>query len=367
MNSCTRAIRHGSLVLALALVGLATGSTLLTTSAGASVRDFTPMTTINGVACASAHRCIGVGSVASDVNSGAAVSLDPVSGDLSTGQSLQLIGSSGLLEGVSCPSRSLCLAVGDNRNDTKGIAVPLNPQTAAVRSGQELHTISGIFIAGVACASGKECLAVGHDSSGSGVAVALQSSHRGHLERSEGADHCGDGWRRSGRSGLSLGEPLRGGRRERWAVGRGWRTVESGHRSDSSRAERAQRHPQGHPGRRGLSVVHGVSGGRLGCRPTVGGCTDRPEDGCATKGPKGSIHIGAGGHVDGGELSVHFVLPGGRKRRRRPLRRASGTDRSDDRQDCRRPKHSRRGWSRWCSSSSGVPLDNQMCCRRIRF
>ena len=174
MNSCTRATRIGSLMLALTLVGLATGSALfMTTSASATAQDFMPMTTFNGVACASASQCIGVGNVASGVNSGAAASLNPVSGDLSTGQSLQLIRSSGFLNGVSCPSGSACLAVGENPNETRGIAVPLNPNTAMVRSDQELHIISGIFMSGVACASRKQCLAVGHDSSGSGVVVAL--------------------------------------------------------------------------------------------------------------------------------------------------------------------------------------------------
>jgi hypothetical protein len=74
---------------------------------------------------------------------------------------------------VSCPSGAVCLAVGENRNETRGIAVPLSPDTAMVRSGQELHAISGIFMSGVACASRTQCLAVGHDSSGLGVAVAL--------------------------------------------------------------------------------------------------------------------------------------------------------------------------------------------------
>ncbi len=173
MNSCTRAIPIGSLMLVLTVVGWATGSTLFMTSASAIAQDFTPMTTFNGVACASASQCIGVGNVVSNVNSGAAASLDPVSADLSTGQPLQLIRSSGFLNGVSCPSGAVCLAVGENRNETRGIAVPLNPDTAMVRSGQELHIISGIFISGVACASRKQCLAVGHDSSGSGVVVAL--------------------------------------------------------------------------------------------------------------------------------------------------------------------------------------------------
>jgi len=173
MNRCTRVIPIGSLMLALTLVCLATASTLFMTSAGAIAQDFTPMTTFNGVACASASRCIGVGNMVSSPNSGAAAALDPESGGLSTGQSLQPIRSSGFLNGVSCPSGSACLAVGENSNETKGIAVPLNPDTAMVKGGQELHIISGIVMSGVACASRKQCLAVGHDSNGSGVVVAL--------------------------------------------------------------------------------------------------------------------------------------------------------------------------------------------------
>ena len=104
---------------------------------------------------------------------GAAAPLNPVSGDLSNGQSLERITSSGFFNGVSCPSGSVCLAVGENPNETGGIAVPLNPDTARIRSRQEAHIISGIFMSGVACASSKRCLAVGHDSGGSGVTVAL--------------------------------------------------------------------------------------------------------------------------------------------------------------------------------------------------
>ena len=47
-----------------------------------------------------------------------------------------------------------------------------------------------------------------------------------------------------------------------------------------------------------------VPGCRLGGQPTVGGRTDQPENGRAAKGPERSIHIGAGGNVDGRELSV---------------------------------------------------------------
>ncbi len=169
-----RANRTGTVVLVLTLVGLATGSAIsLTTSASAATREFVPMTTFNGVACASAHQCIGVGNATPTANSGAAVPLNPVSGALSTGKSLQLIRSSGFLNGVSCPSGSACLAVGENPDESRGVAVPLNPATAMVRSGEEVHSISGIFMSGVACASREQCLAVGHDSSGSGVAVAL--------------------------------------------------------------------------------------------------------------------------------------------------------------------------------------------------
>jgi hypothetical protein len=64
-----------------------------------------------------------------------------------------------------------------------------------------------------------------------------QSDYRSHLEGPEGTDHSGDGWRRARRSGLSLGEPLRGCRGELWKVGRGCRTAESGHRSDTAWAE----------------------------------------------------------------------------------------------------------------------------------
>ncbi len=160
-------------MLGLTLIALTAGSVLFAKSAGATARDFTPLTTFNGVACASASRCIGVGDAATIVKSGGSASLDPATGDLSRGQSLQLIRSSGLLNGVSCTSGALCLAVGENLDETKGIAVALDPDTAMVRRTQVVHAISGIFPSGVACASRKQCLAVGHGPGGSGVVVAL--------------------------------------------------------------------------------------------------------------------------------------------------------------------------------------------------
>ena len=110
------------------------------------------------------------------------------------------------------------------------------------------------------------------------------SGHRSHLERPEGTDHSGD-WRcRTRRSGLSLGQPLRGGRGERSKVGRDCRTAGSGHRDDTAWTEHSKRHSQRHPARPGLSVDHSVPGGGLGCQPTVGGCTDRPKNGYSVKG-----------------------------------------------------------------------------------
>ncbi len=88
---CARANRTDSLLLVLTLVALATGSFLcMASSASATAQDFVPLTTFNGVACASPNQCIGVGTAASGVKSGAAAPLNPVSGDLSTGQSFQL-------------------------------------------------------------------------------------------------------------------------------------------------------------------------------------------------------------------------------------------------------------------------------------
>ncbi len=169
-----RSARLVPLLLALALIGLPAGSAIVTTtSASAAPQDFVPMTTFNGVACASPTQCIGVGNVAARGNSGAAVSLNPATGGLSSGQSVHLLGSSGFLNGVACPSSSDCLAVGETPNQTKGVAVPLNPNTAAMRSGEELHTISGISMSAVACTSSDQCLGVGHSSTGSGAVVAL--------------------------------------------------------------------------------------------------------------------------------------------------------------------------------------------------
>lgn len=170
----TRAGRIAPSMSVLILAAVAMASALPEpTSASASTQEVKAMTTFNGVACTSAGRCVGVGNVTSSVNSGAAASLRPASGEPSAARLGHLIRWSEFLNGVSCPSGSTCLAVGDDGDDTGGVAVPLNPQSATVRSGREPHVISGILLSAVACSSGNRCLAVGRDASGSGATVAL--------------------------------------------------------------------------------------------------------------------------------------------------------------------------------------------------
>lgn len=171
-NPGFRLVGVGAALLVLTLVAGATGLMLFVSSASAA-EDFAPISIFNGVACASASQCIAVGTAVSSADSGATASLDPDSGELSAGSSVQLIGSSGLLDAVSCASSSLCLAVGEDPQETAGVAVPLDPSTGAVVSGQQVRTIPGIFITSVACATATQCLAVGHDPNGVGVVVAL--------------------------------------------------------------------------------------------------------------------------------------------------------------------------------------------------
>ncbi len=76
---------------------------------------------------------------------------------------------------------------------------------------------------------------------------SAQSGYRNRLERPHGADHSGDGWRRTGRSGLPFGESVRGRRGERGKVGRDCGGAESSHRSGTAWEERPECHPQGRP------------------------------------------------------------------------------------------------------------------------
>ena len=167
-----RGVGTGTL-LALAVTVLIVLARCFVLPAGALADDFTPMTTFNGVACASSTVCLGVGIDASSGPSGATAPLNATSGELAAGSAVQLIAATGDLNGVSCPASNDCLAVGEDSTNSNGVAVPLNPSTGMVLAGQSAQSIPGIFIAGVACASSTQCLAVGHDPAGTGEAVAL--------------------------------------------------------------------------------------------------------------------------------------------------------------------------------------------------
>ena len=137
-------------------------------ASGQSVQDIASNGFLDAVACASATLCVGVGS------SGLVVPLDPSTGQVASGQSVQDISGTSL-HGVACPSATLCVAVGET-SPTTGAAVPLDPTTGQVASGQSVQAFAGTtLLLGVACASTTGCLAVGYyyTSSYTGVAAAL--------------------------------------------------------------------------------------------------------------------------------------------------------------------------------------------------
>ncbi len=80
------------------------------------------------------------------------------------------------MSGVACASRKQCLAVGHGPGGS-GVVVALNPTTGAVLKGRRVQTIpgtGGVGLEGVACPSANLCVAVGENSGRSaGVAVAL--------------------------------------------------------------------------------------------------------------------------------------------------------------------------------------------------
>jgi hypothetical protein len=126
------------------------------------------------VACPSTTQCLGVGHAPN--GQGAAVSLDPATGAIAMGESVQTIqGTGGLgLEGVACPTTTQCLAVGENAGASAAAAVPLNPATAAPSTGQSSQSVTtkGVLVA-VSCPSAAVCLAVGWGADQPSVAVPL--------------------------------------------------------------------------------------------------------------------------------------------------------------------------------------------------
>ncbi len=129
---------------------------------------------MSGVACASRKQCLAVGHDSS--GSGVVVAIRPATGAISSGQRVQTIpGTGGVgLDGVACPSANLCVAVGENARRSAGIAVPLDPATGTIRRGRSIQNVThkGILL-DLACPSTTVCLAVGWGASQPSVAVPI--------------------------------------------------------------------------------------------------------------------------------------------------------------------------------------------------
>jgi hypothetical protein len=124
------------------------------------------------VACPTAVLCLGVGSNGFNFTQGQAAPIDPTTGAIPNGQSVQSIVNTGAFFGVACPTTTACLAVGDNSVGSAGVAVPLNPVNG--ENTALVQTITGVgFFNAVACPTTTECLAVGGDLSGNSVVVPI--------------------------------------------------------------------------------------------------------------------------------------------------------------------------------------------------
>jgi hypothetical protein len=81
-----------------------------------------------------------------------------------------------MLTAVSCPSISLCLAVGNDTGEpTVGQAVTIDPTTATIVTGRSIQTLAGTgALNAVVCGSTAKCVAAGsHFESGGAVTEIL--------------------------------------------------------------------------------------------------------------------------------------------------------------------------------------------------
>jgi len=144
--------------------------------AGQSVHSIAGIS-LAAVACPSTTRCLAVGHTPD--GQGAAVSLNPASGAIAAGTAVQMVPGTGGegLEGVACADPTECLAVGENAGSSAGVAVPLNPATGARTKGQSAQNVTtkGILV-GVSCPSVTICLAVGWGADEPSVTVPLDPS-----------------------------------------------------------------------------------------------------------------------------------------------------------------------------------------------
>jgi Bacterial Ig-like domain (group 3)/Putative Ig domain len=153
--------------LGMALIGSVTLMVPFPPAEAAAVQAITGTASLSSVVCPSSTTCLAVGTNSITAGGvGVVVAINPATGQVASGQSVQAIAGTASLHSVVCPSSTSCLAVGSNSSGV-GVAVPINPATDQVTSGQSVQTIAGAeALLGVACSSTTDCLAVG------GVAIA---------------------------------------------------------------------------------------------------------------------------------------------------------------------------------------------------
>jgi hypothetical protein len=141
---------------------------------GESVQIVTHKGVLFDLACPSTTACLAVGWGASQPS--VAVPIDPATGALLKGQTDRSISvRATILSAVICPSVSLCLAVGNNAGDPSiGQSVPLYPNTARIVTGQSIQTLTGTSaLNAVACHSKSQCLAAGSRFESTGAATEI--------------------------------------------------------------------------------------------------------------------------------------------------------------------------------------------------
>jgi hypothetical protein len=149
-------------------------------STGQSGQSVTTKGVLVGVSCPSAAVCLAVGWGADQPS--VAVPLDPATGMVPSGQRDQTISSrAAKLSAVTCPSVSQCLAVGNDDGDpSNGQAVPLSPVTGVISSGQSIQSLAGTgALNAAACPSATQCVVAGSGFEASGGASLVLSPATG--------------------------------------------------------------------------------------------------------------------------------------------------------------------------------------------
>ena len=149
-------------------------------STGQSGQSVTTKGVLVGVSCPSAAVCLAVGWGADQPS--VAVPLDPATGMVPSGQRDQTISSrAAKLSAVTCPSVSQCLAVGNDDGDpSNGQAVPLSPVTGVISSGQSIRSLAGTgALNAAACPSATQCVVAGSGFEASGGASLVLSPATG--------------------------------------------------------------------------------------------------------------------------------------------------------------------------------------------